>query len=122
MADSAASQFFACSRVYWGLHPAAKSRTRSQPFIGGAYRAILAVALARTLGSCPAAPIPNASTRRAAVRNGLTDYGMSLEGAERWCDAWELEAACRELRKVSAYWQQVQEWIAVERKARQTSL
>jgi hypothetical protein len=30
--------------------------------------------------------------RRIAVRNGLTDYGMSLEDAERWCDAWEAEA------------------------------
>jgi hypothetical protein len=25
--------------------------------------------------------------RRAAVRNGLTDYGKSVEDAERWCDA-----------------------------------
>jgi len=31
--------------------------------------------------------------RRAATRNGLTDHGMSLEDAERWCDAWETEAA-----------------------------
>jgi hypothetical protein len=28
--------------------------------------------------------------RRAAVRNGLTDYGVPLKEAERWCDAWEL--------------------------------
>jgi hypothetical protein len=30
--------------------------------------------------------------RRIAVRNGLTDYGMPLEEAERWCDVWEAEA------------------------------
>jgi hypothetical protein len=27
--------------------------------------------------------------RRVAVRNGLTDSGMSLEDAERWCNGWE---------------------------------
>jgi hypothetical protein len=35
--------------------------------------------------------------RRAAVQNGLTDYGMSLEDAEQWCDAWDIEAASRRL-------------------------
>jgi len=35
--------------------------------------------------------------RRAAVRNGLSDTGMSREDAERWCDAWEVEAAGRGL-------------------------
>jgi hypothetical protein len=33
--------------------------------------------------------------RRAAVRNGLTDYGSTLAEAERWCDAWVVEAASR---------------------------
>jgi hypothetical protein len=56
--------------------------------------------------------------RRAAVRNGLTDYGMSVEDAERWCDAWEIEAASRGLTKDSEYWQLGQSWIADERKAR----
>ena len=56
--------------------------------------------------------------RRAAVRNGLTDYGMSLEDAERWCDAWELEAAGRRLAKDGAYWTAGAEWIATERAAR----
>ena len=37
--------------------------------------------------------------RRAATRNELTDYGMSVEDAERWCDAWEAEAAGRGLPK-----------------------
>lgn len=40
--------------------------------------------------------------RRDAIRNTLTGLGMSLlgmslEAAERWCDAWILEAAGRGL-------------------------
>ena len=35
--------------------------------------------------------------RRDAIRNTLTGSGMSLETAERWCDAWEIEAAGRGL-------------------------
>lgn len=56
--------------------------------------------------------------RRAAVRNGLTDHGMSLETAERWCDAWELEAAGRGLARDRDYWQTGHVWIAGERAAR----
>jgi hypothetical protein len=56
--------------------------------------------------------------RRAAVRNGLTDYGMSVEDAERWCDAWEIEAASRDLPRDGAYWRTGAEWIAGERAAR----
>ena len=37
--------------------------------------------------------------RRVAVRNGLTDHGIGVEDAERWCDAWEVEAARLELPK-----------------------
>jgi hypothetical protein len=43
---------------------------------------------------------------------------MSLEAAERWCDAWELEAAGRELPGDSAYWEAGQEWIAAQRATR----
>jgi hypothetical protein len=56
--------------------------------------------------------------RRAAIRNILTGSGMSLETAERWCDAWEIEAAARELQRDSDYWQAGREWIAAERAAR----
>jgi hypothetical protein len=35
--------------------------------------------------------------RRAGVRNTLTGSGMSLDTAERWCDAWEIEADGRGL-------------------------
>jgi hypothetical protein len=31
--------------------------------------------------------------------------GMSLEMAERWCDAWELEAVGRGLPLDRAYWE-----------------
>ena len=53
--------------------------------------------------------------RRAAVRNGLTDYGGSLEDAERWCDAWEIEAAVRELPRDGNYWTVGSAWIAEQR-------
>ena len=60
--------------------------------------------------------------RHAAVRNGLTDHGMSLETAERWCDAWEFEAATRGLPRDRAYWQAGAEWIAAERAARRPGM
>jgi hypothetical protein len=56
--------------------------------------------------------------RRAATRNGLTDYGMSVEDAERWCDAWEIEAASRGLPRNADYWTLGEAWIAEERRAR----
>lgn len=56
--------------------------------------------------------------RRAAVRNTLTGSGMDLETAERWCDAWELEAAGLGLPKDGEYWRAGAAWIAEERAAR----
>ena len=56
--------------------------------------------------------------RRDAIRNALTGSGMPLETAERWCDAWEIEAAGRGLPKDGTYWQAGAEWIAAERAAR----
>jgi hypothetical protein len=56
--------------------------------------------------------------RRAAIRNTLTGSGMALETAERWCDAWELEATGRGLARDGAYWTAGAEWIATERAAR----
>ena len=44
--------------------------------------------------------------------------GMALEAAERWCDAWELEATGRGLPRDGAHWQLGAEWIATERAAR----
>jgi hypothetical protein len=44
--------------------------------------------------------------------------GMDEATANRWCDAWELEAAGRGLPSDGAYWQAGEEWIAWERAAR----
>ena len=56
--------------------------------------------------------------RRDAIRNTLTGSRMSLEAAERWCDAWEMEATGRGLARDVAYWHLGSEWIAAERAAR----
>ena len=56
--------------------------------------------------------------RRAAIRNTLTGSGMGLEVAERWCDAWVLEATGRGLPKDGDYWRVGAAWIAAERAAR----
>ena len=56
--------------------------------------------------------------RRDAIRSTLTGSGMSLDAAERWCDALELEAAGRGLPRDGAYWTAAAKWIATERKAR----
>ena len=56
--------------------------------------------------------------RRDAIRNTLTGSGMPLEAAERYCDAWEIEAAGRGLPRDGAYSTAGAEWIAAERKAR----
>jgi hypothetical protein len=58
------------------------------------------------------------AARRAAIRNTLTSSGMDEPTAERWCDAWELEAAGRGLPKDGACWRVGAEWIAAERAAR----
>jgi hypothetical protein len=56
--------------------------------------------------------------RRAAIRNTLTGSRMSLEDAERWCHAWEVEAAGPGLARDGDYWTAGAEWFAAERSAR----
>jgi len=56
--------------------------------------------------------------RRIACRNGLTDYGVPLDEAERWCTAWEIEAAMRELPRDANYWTVGSAWITEQRAAR----
>ena len=56
--------------------------------------------------------------RRAAVRYGLMDTGMDEATADRWCDAWKIEAAVRGLPRDERYWQAGSEWIAGEQAAR----
>ena len=41
--------------------------------------------------------------------------GMQPETADRWLDAWVLEATGRQLPRDGAYWQAGWEWIAAER-------
>jgi hypothetical protein len=55
---------------------------------------------------------------RMATRNGLTDFGMPLEEAERWCDAWEVEAAMRDVPRDRDYWTVGSAWIAEQRATR----
>jgi hypothetical protein len=51
------------------------------------------------------------AARRTAIRNRLTDTGTDLGVAERWCDAWEAEAARQGLAQSSAYWDVGKLWI-----------
>src|SRR5262245_31608416 len=55
---------------------------------------------------------------RLAIRNTLAGEGMSLDEAERWCEAWDAEAAGRWLPKDAVYWELGAEWIREQRKAR----
>ena len=56
--------------------------------------------------------------QRTGVRGRLTGTGMQPETADRWLDAWVLEATGRGLPKDGAYWQAGWTWIAEERAAR----
>ena len=55
--------------------------------------------------------------RRDPMRNTLAGSGMSVETAERYCDASEIEAAGRGLSRDGSYWQVGAECIAAERAA-----
>jgi len=46
------------------------------------------------------------------------DHGMDESTANRWCDAWEIEAAGRAMARDATYWQAGADWIAAERAAR----
>ena len=67
-------------------------------------------------------PVRIHQARRIATRNSLTDYGMSLEEAERWCDEWEVEAAMRDMPRDRDYWTVGSTWIAEQRAARRRYL
>ena len=59
--------------------------------------------------------------QRAGVRARLTGVGMTPETAERWLDAWILEATGRELAKDGAYWDAAWDWIVAAQAARSRS-
>jgi hypothetical protein len=56
--------------------------------------------------------------QRAGVRARLTGTGMQPETADRWLDAWVLEATGLGLPKDSTYWHAGWDWIVAERAAR----
>ena len=49
--------------------------------------------------------------RRRAIRDQLIGSGQDPKVAERWCDAWEAEAALRGLDRSGDYWDAGQRWI-----------
>ncbi len=57
--------------------------------------------------------------RRAAIRNRLlASGGMDIDVAERWCDAWEAEAALQGIARNSDYWDAGELWIDAQCAAR----
>ena len=65
----------------------------------------------------PANPGHSLDVQRGGVRARLIQKGMHAETAERWLDAWTLEALGRGLAKDGSYWQAGWDWIAAERAA-----
>jgi hypothetical protein len=49
--------------------------------------------------------------RRAAIRNRLISSGNDPEVAERWCYAWEAEAALQGVERGRDYWESGKVWI-----------
>ena len=51
------------------------------------------------------------ATRRAAIRETLISSGKDPAVAERWCEAWEAEAALRDLKRDGDFWEAGKLWI-----------
>jgi hypothetical protein len=57
--------------------------------------------------------------RRRALRNALTDSGVSLERAKRYLADWEHEAAVRQLDTESGdFWREGRNWVEAQRSRR----
>jgi hypothetical protein len=63
-------------------------------------------------------PKAHDQARRTAIRTALTQGGMDPGAAERWCDAWEAEAALQGLDQGPAYWEAGKLWIDAQCRAR----
>jgi hypothetical protein len=50
-------------------------------------------------------------TRRNAIRDQLSSGGMDPGVAERWCIAWETEAALRGVHRDDDFWESGRSWI-----------
>lgn len=51
------------------------------------------------------------AARRAAIRETLIGSGKDPAVAERWCDAWDAEAALRDVKRDGDYWDAGKLWI-----------
>lgn len=50
--------------------------------------------------------------RRTAIRNAIIETrGLDVDAAERWCDAWEAEAALRDAKRDGDFWEAGKLWI-----------
>jgi hypothetical protein len=49
--------------------------------------------------------------RREAIRDHLARAGMDPGVAERWCVAWEAEAALRGVGRTDDFWEAGRSWI-----------
>jgi hypothetical protein len=49
--------------------------------------------------------------RRASCRDALMAGGQTPELAERWCEAWEREAAAEGRARSGEFWQDGRRWI-----------
>jgi hypothetical protein len=59
------------------------------------------------------------TARRAAIRNVIMQSrGLDVDVAERWCSAWEAEAALEGLEQGEAYWDAGKAWIDAQCEAR----
>ena len=58
------------------------------------------------------------ASQRPGVRHRLTGTGIDPETADRWLDAWLIEAATRDLPKDGGSWDAAFDWVVVERAAR----
>jgi hypothetical protein len=56
--------------------------------------------------------------RRAAIRDALIVGGQDPSVADRWCDAWDAEAAMRGVEDADDYWDAGKRWIDAQCAAR----
>jgi hypothetical protein len=56
--------------------------------------------------------------RRTVIRNQLIGSGQDPDVAERWCDAWEAEAALQGRRPGADFWDAGKAWIDTQCAAR----
>jgi hypothetical protein len=88
--------------------------------VAGAARGWAAGGDRRTMGTMTrhADHDPGDRARREAIRDRLLSGGMDHDVAERWCDAWETEAALQGIDPGAGYWDAGKRWIDVQCAAR----